>query len=395
MNAAGIVVEYNPFHNGHLYHINETKQLSNAEVIVAVMSGSFLQRGEPAVTDKWTRTKMALQHGVDIVVELPYAFSTQKAETFATGAIHILNYLKCQFFCFGSENGQIAPFLHAAERLKQQNNEFSRLVRSFMKEGVSYPSAQTKARDSIFQKNPLPLDLSKPNNILGLHYVQANNELGSPMTPLTILRKGAGFHDTEAKGSIASATAIRKQLIEKSGSIDHAVPPLSAAALKKQFLHSWELYWPLLRYRLLTIEPGQLASIYEIEEGIEPRLIKAALQSDSFAEFMQRVKTKRYTWTRLQRMMTHILTDTDKESMEQGANVSFIRLLGMTEAGRAYIRSVKKDIQVPLISRTASGSSLLSLDLKASRVFASAPRLPGEYAHSLLKQEYSTPPILL
>ncbi|MET1030078.1 nucleotidyltransferase [Domibacillus tundrae] len=395
MNAAGIIVEYNPFHNGHLYHINETKRLSNADAIVAVMSGSFLQRGEPAVTDKWTRTKMALQHGVDVVVELPYAFSTQKAEIFAIGAIEILHHLKCQSFCFGSENGQIEPFFQSVDQLSKKKEQLAALVRLFMKEGISYPSAQTKARNSIFQKDPLPLDLSKPNNILGFHYMQANDILGSPLNPLTVLRKGAGFHDAEASGSIASATAIRQRLLETSISIDDVMPPLSAAGLKKRPLHSWESYWPLLRYRLLSLQPEQLASIYEVEEGIGPRLIQAALKCDSFAAFMQRVKTKRYTWTRLQRMMTHILTDTDKESMRQAERVSFIRLLGMTENGRAYIRSIKKEMLVPLVSRTASASDLLALDIKAARVFASAPNLPKDYADSLLEQEYSTPPLLL
>ncbi|OES43709.1 nucleotidyltransferase [Domibacillus iocasae] len=395
MNAAGIIVEYNPFHNGHLYHINETKRLSNADVIIAVMSGSFLQRGEPAVIDKWTRTKMALQHGVDVVVELPYAFSTQKAATFSAGAIDILHHLKCQSFCFGSENGQIEPFLRSVERLAEKNEQLTALVRLFMKEGMSYPSAQTKARDAIFQKDPLPLDLSKPNNILGFHYVQANDTLGSPLMPLTVQRKGAGFHDVKASGSIASATAIRKRLFLTNEAIDDVMPSSAAAYLKNRTLHSWESYWPLLRYHLLSIHPEQLASIYEVEEGIGPRLIQAALKSDSFAAFMERVKTKRYTWTRLQRMMVHILTNTDKETMQQAERVSFIRLLGMTENGRAYIRSIKKDIPVPLLSRTASGSNLLALDIKAARIFASAPNFPKDYADSLFEQEYSAPPLLL
>lgn len=395
MTAAGIVVEYNPFHNGHLYHINETRRLSNAETVIAVMSGSFLQRGEPAIIDKWSRTRTALQHGVDIVVELPYAFSTQRAEVFAQGAIQILSLLKCRTFCFGSESGQLRPFLQTAERLQENREQLEASVHFFMKKGVSYPSAQTKARNEIFGENQLPIDLSKPNNILGFHYIQANQELGSAMIPLTLQRKGAGFHDTEAEGPIASATSIRHRLLTAGASSNDVMPPLSAAALKNRPLHSWESYWPLLRYRLLSIEPERLASIYEVEEGIGPRLTEAARQSSSFADFMQRVKTKRYTWTRLQRMMTHILTDTSKESMRQAQHVSFIRLLGMTENGRAYIRSIKKNLDVPLISRTAAGSGLLALDIKAARVFASASGAEESYVHLLLDQEYSMPPILL
>lgn len=395
MNAAGIVVEYNPFHNGHLYHINETRRLSNADVIIAVMSGSFLQRGEPAVVDKWTRTKMALLNGADLVVELPYAFSTQKAETFAEGAIQILHHLKCQFFCFGSEDGKTSTFLQSAVRLEEKKEQLNQQVQIFVKEGMSYPSAQTKARNFVFQDDPLPLDLAKPNNILGYHYIAANYSLGSPLKPIAIQRQGAGFHDQEASGTIASATAIRKILHENSQKASAFMPATSFSLLNNRYLHSWESYWPLLRYRLLSIRADHLNSIYEIEEGIGPRLVQAALKSDSFASFIDKVKTKRYTRTRLQRMITHILTDTTKQEMQRNQKALFIRLLGMTESGRAYVRSVKKDISVPFVSRTAAGLDLLSLDLKASRVYASAFDAPPAYTAALLDQEFSFPPILL
>jgi predicted nucleotidyltransferase len=399
MNAAGIVVEYNPFHNGHFYHVNETKRKAESDVIIAVMSGSFLQRGEPALVDKWTRTKMALSNGVDIVVELPYAFSTQKAETFAAGAIQILNHMKCRSFCFGSEDGQMDPFLQSVARLDEEKEALDKCVRSIMKKGSSYPAAQTLARKLIFRDQPLPLDLSKPNNILGFHYVKANNELNDPMQPLTILRQGAGYHDKQASGHIASATAVRKLLFDQKQA-DHFLPHsvLSILTEHKQngLIHSWEIYWPLLRYRLLSIHSHDLNAIYEIEEGIGPRLIDAALKSDTFVSFMERVKTKRYTWTRIQRMMTHVLTNTTKQQMNNAAaNISFVRLLGMTENGRGYIRTIKKDMSVPLLSRTAAGADLLALDIKASRVYAAAPTAPAHYMEQLLDQEFSAPPILL
>ncbi|OLN21482.1 hypothetical protein BTO30_14720 [Domibacillus antri] len=399
MNAAGIVVEYNPFHNGHLYHVNETKRQSNADVIIAVMSGSFLQRGEPALVDKWTRTKMALLNGVDIVVELPYAFSTQKAETFASGAIQILHHLKCQSFCFGSEDGQIEPFLQTAARLDEHKEALDESVRLWMKKGSSYPAAQTLARDQIFSGHPLPLDLSKPNNILGFHYVKANNKLSGPMQPMTIFRKGAGYHDQQASGSIASATAVRTLLLDQKQAdafLPSSVQSILTEHSQNGRIHSWEMYWPLLRYRLLSIQADELNTIYEIEEGIGPRLVEAAIKSSSFSSFMERVKTKRYTWTRLQRMMTHILTNTTKEEMDKEASaVSFIRLLGMTQNGRAYIRSIKKEMTIPLLSRTAAGSDMLALDIKAARVYATLPSAPSSYTGQLLDQEFSAPPFLL
>ncbi|OAH53673.1 MULTISPECIES: nucleotidyltransferase [Bacillaceae] len=399
MNAAGIVVEYNPFHNGHFFHVNETKRKAKSDVLIAVMSGSFLQRGEPALVDKWTRTKMALSNGVDIVVELPYAFSTQKAETFAAGAIQILDHMKCRSFCFGSEEGQLDPFLQTAARLYEEREALNEYVRSSMKKGISYPTAQTLARETLFQDQPLPLDLSKPNNILGFHYVTANNELNHPMQPLTILRQGAGYHDEQASGHIASATAIRNLLFDQKQA-DHFLPHsvLSILTEHKQngLIHSWELYWPLLRYRLLSIHLDDLNAIYEIEEGIGPRLIDAALKSNTFLSFMERVKTKRYTWTRIQRMMTHVLTNTNKKEMnDAAAHVSFVRLLGMTENGRSYIRAIKKEMAVPLLSRTAAAVDLLSLDIKASRVYAAASTAPAHYTEQLLDHEFSAPPILL
>ncbi|OMP68509.1 nucleotidyltransferase [Domibacillus epiphyticus] len=398
MNAAGIVVEYNPFHNGHLYHVNETRRQSNADVIIAVMSGSFLQRGEPALVDKWTRTKMALHNGVDIVVELPYAFSTQKAEIFASGAIQILHHLKCQSFCFGSETGRIEPFTISADRLNEKKQALDEWVHLFMKKGSSYPVSQTLAREKIFSDDPLPLDLSKPNNILGFHYLTANNALPNPMKPMTILRKGPGYHDQKASGHIASATAIRKLLFDHK-EVDDFLPDSVRSFLMEQqdigLLHSWDLYWPLLRYRLLSIHPNDLETIYEIEEGIGPRIMNAALKSGSFQSFMEQVKTKRYTWTRLQRMMTHVLTNTTKQEMQTALkNLSFVRLLGMNGNGRSYIRLIKNEITVPLISRTAAGTPFLELDIKASRVYASAPSAPAHYTERLLNHEFSAPPIL-
>lgn len=399
MNAAGIVVEYNPFHNGHLYHVNETKRKAKSDVIIAVMSGSFLQRGEPALVDKWTRTKMALANGVDIVIELPYAFSTQKAETFAAGAIQILDHMKCRSFCFGSENGQINPFLQTAARLSENREALNDCIRASIKEGSSYPVAQTKAREAVFRDQPLPLDLSRPNNILGFHYVTANNELNHPMQPLTVLRQGSDYHDKQASGHIASATAIRSLLFSQKQVdpfLPHSVLSILTDHMQNGLIHSWEMYWPLLRYRFLSIHLDDLNAIYEIEEGIGPRLIDAALKSDTFLSFMERVKTKRYTWTRIQRMITHVLTNTTKKEMnDAAAHISFIRLLGMTEKGRSYIHTIKKEIAVPFLSRTAADVDLLSLDIKASRVYAAVPTAPAHYIEQLLDHEFSLPPVLL
>ncbi|OZI12371.1 hypothetical protein CEW92_07825 [Bacillaceae bacterium SAS-127] len=398
MKTVGIVVEYNPFHNGHLYHAQKARETANADVVIAVMSGHFLQRGEPALIHKWARTRMALQNGVDLVVELPYAFSTQKAEFFSFGAISILKELACDSFCFGSENGQVEPFLDTLETIKSASPALNPLIHSYMKEGYSFPKAQTLAREQLFHDS-LPLDLSMPNNILGYHYVQANDRLTKPMQPLTIKRQQAGYHDESlAFDSIASATGIRKEIADSKhvSTIERFVPESTLTELTQYYhehhiFHSWNMYWPLLKYRLLSASIEELQSIYEITEGIEFRLKETARHATSFIDFMERVKTKRYTWTRIQRMLAHILTNTTKEEMKEAmASVRYIRLLGMNGRGREYMKSIKKELSLPLIARVAAHKELLALDMKASDVYMQGVQTP-----QLLNNEFTQPPILL
>ncbi|WP_100403127.1 nucleotidyltransferase [Bacillus sp. FJAT-42315] len=398
MKTVGIVVEYNPFHNGHLYHAQKARETANADVVIAVMSGHFLQRGEPALIHKWARTRMALQNGVDLVVELPYAFSTQKAEIFSFGAISILKELACDSFCFGSENGQVEPFLDTLEMINSAAPTLNPLIHSYMKEGYSFPKAQTLAREQLFQDS-LSLDLSMPNNILGYHYVQANDRLTEPMQPLTIKRQQAGYHDESlAFDSIASATGIRKEIADSKhvSSIKRFVPESTLTELTQyhnehHIFHSWSMYWPLLKYRLLSASIEELQSIYEITEGIEFRLKETARHAPSFIDFMEQVKTKRYTWTRIQRMLVHILTNTTKEEMKAAmASIRYIRLLGMNGHGRAYMKTIKKELSLPLIARAAAHKELLALDMKASDVYMQGVQTP-----QLLNSEFTQPPILL
>ncbi|WP_100330812.1 nucleotidyltransferase [Bacillus xiapuensis] len=398
MKTVGIVVEYNPFHNGHLYHAQKAREAADADVVIAVMSGHFLQRGEPALMNKWARTRMALLNGVDLVVELPYAFSAQKADVFGYGAISTLNALGCHAFCFGSENGKLAPFLDAYYHLQESAHLLNAPIQHYMKRGYSFPRAQALAREALFT-DEWTLDLSQPNNILGFHYIQANERIGSPMTPLTIKRQQAGYHDDQlTEGDITSATSIRKALAQDQGSytaIQKYVPSSVIAEMQDYYrkyhtFHTWEMYWPQLQYRLLTDALPALQEIYEVAEGIEYRLKEASRQAASFSEFMHQVKTKRYTWTRIQRMLVHLLTNTTKAEMEKAAeSVQYIRLLGMNRIGQEYIRSIKKKLSIPLISRTAAYKELLALDVKATEVYLQGLRIP-----SLLDSEFKQPPIL-
>ncbi|HDR8157290.1 hypothetical protein B1R38_24140 [Bacillus cereus] len=398
-----MVVEYNPFHNGHLYHVQQTKKLTQSDIIIAVMSGPFLQRGEPALISKWYRTKMALANGVDLVVELPYVFATQKAETFANGAISILNALRVSEICFGSEDGQIENFYNTISVQKNEDETFNCLVKQFMDAGNSYAKATSDAFSHILtsEKN---IDMSQPNNILGFQYMKAILSQNSSIQAQTIKRFASHYHDeTFNDQHIASATSIRKQLFSEEGSFTTIEPflPQATTSLLANYkqnygiLHNWEQYFSFFKYRLMTMSPGDLRHIYEIEEGLEHRILSKIQNSSSFYSFMEALKTKRYTWTRLQRACTHILTNTTKEEI-RSANIEqhapYIRLLGMSQKGQTYLSKNKKKIELPILTHTKTfDHAALDIEKKANSVYFSIMHEP--LRTQLLKQDITHHPV--
>ncbi|TQR38414.1 nucleotidyltransferase [Lysinibacillus sphaericus] len=401
MQAVGIVVEYNPFHNGHAYHLEQAKKVAQADIVVAVMSGDFLQRGEPAMVDKWTRTKMALAGGVDIVIELPYVYSTAPATDFAKGAISLLSAIGCGSFAFGSEDGSIQPFTNTFQLINNHRTEYNTLIKESLKTGASYPKSLHYAYEQLSQKFPATyIDLGQPNNILGFHYIEAATTLGSNIKPLTIPRIVAGYHDALQEGaSIASATGIRKALATTNTlqSVEDFLPKASFDYLADWYekygeFASWETFWPLLQFTLIRHTPHELTRYAEVTEGIENALIKAAKTSHSFSSFMEKIKSKRYTWTRLQRMLTHIYTGLTKEQLQSFDAPSSIRLLGMSKKGQRYLGMHKKDIPLPLISRVAAmDDAMLAVDIHAAEVYNLSIE-QGTKGQSLPK-DYQTPPI--
>lgn len=401
MNVLGLIVEYNPFHNGHLYHLEESVKKTNANVVIAVMSGNFLQRGEPSIISKWKRTEIALLNGVDLVIELPYVFATQKAETFANGAVSILDALHCDSLCFGSESGEIEPFLQTTQFLLQHQLEYDERIKKYIKTGVSYPKALTLAFQELASGQDM-LDLSLPNNILGFHYVSAIYKQNAKIKPYTIKRSQAGYHEESfSSPTIASATSIRKALFSSESeqkSINNYVPPETLDRLNKYksentLLHSWESYFHYLKYSILTMTKEEIQSIYEVEEGLENRILKFIVQSTSFHEFIEKLKSKRYTWTRLQRVCTHILTKTTKQQMKNITETSpYIRLLGMTENGQKYLNTIKKDVPVPIISKVSSFQHPFhDIDIRASYTYNMIFQEPKRSLR--LNDEYTSPPI--
>jgi predicted nucleotidyltransferase len=361
LKACGLVVEYNPFHNGHLYHINCSREKTNADCMIAVISGNFLQRGEPAIIDKWHRTKAALQSGVDLVVELPYVFAVQHADLFAKGAVLTLQALGVNYLCFGSESGEISAFVQIYQHLNEKEAVFQARLKENLKKGLSFPEASKLAYEEIGITND-KVDLSQPNNILGLGYVKAIFQYHTGITPETIQRTKSNYHDEEIKYPIASATSIRKDILLNHAITERAksaIPEATLTALETYYsktntYHQWEDYFPLLQHMVLTLPENLLKEIQGIEEGLENRLKKTAKIASSFQHWMDLLKTKRYTWTRLQRMFVHILTCTTKTNLQTIhtiTSVPYVRVLGMNNIGKQYLQKIKKQISVPLVTK--------------------------------------------
>ncbi|GAB7388099.1 nucleotidyltransferase [Bacillaceae bacterium] len=411
MKVVGIVVEYNPLHNGHAYHFQMAKEVTGADACVAVMSGNFLQRGEPALVNKWARTEMALRLGIDLVLELPVAYATQNAETFAFGAVSALHRLgSVDFLCFGSESGDIARLQQLARLVwrceHEETSAFRRRLQSRLKQGESFPKAFARAAQSLADgKWALAFDLQQPNNILGIHYLLALQRLRSPIVPYTIRRRKAGYHQQEITDeSIASATAIRKQLLSAGNleGIKRFVPASTYEILHREFQAgrgpvSWESFLPLLRHRLITSPPQELAGAFDLREGLENRIKKQMPYAASVSDLVARIKTKRYTWNRIQRALLNIMLGLSKEKMQQlqaAEGVPYLRVLGFNRVGQRLLNEAKKKSLVPIITRIPrERHPALELDVQASMVYALA--YEAKQANEQLRREFAQPPLRL
>ncbi|KKC46808.1 nucleotidyltransferase [Paenibacillus sp. D9] len=420
MRTAGLIVEYNPFHNGHAYHLQKSVEAAGADAVVAVMSGHFLQRGEPALMDKWARARTALLGGCDLVLELPLAYSVQPAEWFAHGAVAVLESTGVvDAFCFGSESGRLEPLSRAAGLLADEPDEFRALLRHRLGEGAPYPSAYSFALMEYMARSGdaadlglSPEELALPNQTLGLHYLIALRRLKGRMEPLTIRREGAGYHDPVAEsGSIASATALRKKLSEGSSlsSLAPFVPPGTIEVLEQQWQEgnaprSWDDYFPQLLHRILTDAPASLAGILGMGEGLEHRLLSSLreLPAAGMEALLQAMKTKRYTRTRLQRALLGVLLDLRKDELSPerlNGGPGYIRVLGFTPKGRELLARMRRSASAPVLlsaARAPQGLSMLELDVRATAVYASAGRggmaPPGPKE---LFRDYYEPPVRL
>ncbi|QPC46237.1 nucleotidyltransferase [Mangrovibacillus cuniculi] len=380
MKATGLIVEYNPFHNGHYFHAQSSREKTNADILIAVMSGAFLQRGEPALLPKWERAKMAILGGVDIVIELPTLFAVQSSHNFARGSVGILNALGVKSICFGSEHGEVQDFTEHIKLEKEFQHSIDCKVKDFLQEGHSFPKAYDLALESVSTENHLQmLDIRQPNNRLGLAYIEAIQKINPLIKAETIKRKHANYHDEELEHSfIASATAIRKAILNDSREWSQYVPPSSYSEItayveNEKPLMTWESLYPIVRSKLITTPIPVLSTIYGMEEGLESRLQHAAIHAVHFPHFMELVKTKRYTWNRIQRTLVYLLLHIDKQEANHHLSKlpTYARLLAASSNGRRYIKENKESFTLPILSTFSQGKeSLLQIDQRAAYAYS-------------------------
>lgn len=347
MKISGIICEYNPLHNGHLYHLGQIRA-SGADAIVAVMSGNFVQRGDAAILDKFTRAKLAIQAGVDLVLELPVPYALAPAENFAMGGVALLTALgTVQELSFGSECGDIQLLSQAAQACRVCKTEYADVLHDFLRSGYSYPEVLSQMVGQLYGAETAAV-LRQPNNTLAIAYINAIDEMSSPLRPVTIRRRGAGHHSAQqAADGTASATYIRQYFAE-GGDCRRMMPSYAWHALKsaQEAGHTGSLQnlERLILYKLRTTDPDEMHNIAEIGQGLEYRLYKAK-RSASLEELLYNIQTKRYPMARLRRILLHLLLDIRTEDIQKYP--PYGRILAFNDIGRQVLRESKTTRRLP------------------------------------------------
>ena len=348
----GIVAEYNPFHNGHVYHIQKTKEQTGAKYVVCVMSGNFVQRGNTSIVDKWTKAQMALANGVDLVLELPTVYSVSSAESFAQGAVKILDNLGIvDTISFGTETDDFAALNNISTIITEEPREYVNMLKEELKKGVSFPKAREMAlvrylNDDVRYSNIL----SSPNNILGVEYLKALKQQKSKITPVAIKREKVYYNDNFIVDDFASATAIRKMLMNKDFSeLIKVVPRFCYEILSKEYevgnmvfdIHRFEKE---IFYTLRKMTVSEIADLPDVSEGLENTIKNAANFCNNIKDFINIVKTKRYTQTRIQRILIFALLGITKRDVQSAKKVvPYARVLGFNQKGKILLSGISQN----------------------------------------------------
>ena len=353
----GIICEYNPFHNGHIYHLNKVKDLAKDDVIILVLSGNYTQRGDLSIIEKYDKAEIALKYGVDLVIELPFSFATESSDFFAKGSIELLNILKCQKLVFGSESNNIDSLKELAT-IQLNNKEYDKLVKEEMDKGINYPTAMSNALKKFTNKT-----VQESNDLLGLSYVKEILKNNYSIEPISIKRTN-DYRSKELESNISSATSIREAL-KNNKEIKNNVPK---ETLDKIINIDDNKIFNLLKYKIIT---DNNLSIYQtVDEGIDNKLKKEIINSNNIEELIERVKSKRYTYNKIKRMLLHILCSYTKEISKNSKNIKYIRVLGFTSKGKKYLNSIKKDINIPIITNINKNIiNYLETEIKTDEIY--------------------------
>ncbi len=387
MKIIGIIAEYNPFHNGHAYQINEIKKRTGADYVVIALSGDFVQRGTPAIIDKYARTKMALSSGADLVIELPALWATASAEDFAMAGVTLFDKMRCvDTLCFGAETDNLPLLSTLADILADEPAKYQSLLSAYLKEGLVFPAARAKALCEFLNTDAVSSILNEPNNILALEYLKALKRRSSSIQPYLLKREGAGYHDTtlltDTNAPAASATAIREVLLgadatfqsrihncEINEILNQSMPDTATDILldylRRRPMMQADDFSSILGYQLLNVSKETLAAVGGCNTDIANRLFKNRTQFSSFETFCELNKSKDTTYTRISRILLHLILGISHEDYQRAKNLDYIpylRILGFRINASAILKILKASANVPLISKLANASSLLSED---------------------------------
>lgn len=375
MHIIGLIAEYNPFHNGHLYQINKIKEMYPDSIIIAVVSSCFTQRGDVSVLNKWNKTQIALDNNIDIVIELPFVYATQGSDIFAKGAITILEKMKIDTLVFGTESDNL-DIINLIADTQINNPNYNIIVKKYLNKGINYPTATNNAVNDL-----TGYKIDSPNDLLALSYIK-QIKIDKQNIKIINIKRTNSYHDNKIKDNIASASTIRKLNLNNKN-IDNLIP----YNLNYLYKISMNDYYPYLKYKVIE-EESNLNKYQTVDEGIENRLIKNINTSSNYEELISKIKTKRYTYNKISRMLLHILTDFTKEEAKN-LKIDYIRLLGFSTNGKKYLNRIKKTIDVPIITGyKKSISKILDIELKITKIYSLVTN------SNLINEEYRNKPII-
>ena len=376
MKIIGIIAEYNPFHNGHKYQIDKIREKYEDALIIICTPSSFTQRGDISILNKWEKTKCALNNGANIVLELPYIYSTQSSDTFAKYALKILNELKIDKLCFGSEDNDIDKLYKVADT-QINNKQFDTKVKEHLDNGINYPTALNNALKELTQ-----IEITKPNDLLGVSYIKEIIKNKYNIKPFTIKRTN-DYHDIENNSDIVSASNIRERLLNNED-ISSKVPQDVYEILKNKKIKN--KYFEYLKYKIISEQ--DLNKFLDVDEGLHTRIKDQIQKSNNLEELIQNIKTKRYTYNKISRMLNHILCSLTKEE-NKIQELEYIRILGFDSKGKEYLSKIKKDIKTPILNK---------YDTKKYKTLEIEKRVTDIYSliyEDINKQEIQNKPIVI